>query len=626
MGWDLALFSELLLRSLAHWWIIIPAVLIGTIAGAVPGFSAANTIIILLPLTLAIDVESALIFMMALYCASQLGNGIPAILVNIPGSGGAAATTLDGYPMAMKGEGQHALIACFVASVIGGIIGTVVVMATLPYLARVGLSLHSVEMVVIMLFGLTLIAAISAQDMLKGLLAALLGLLIGAIGTDHIYATPRATFGFIELYDGVPLVPALIGLFAVSEAFVMIERHSVASGEGEQRARYSPWSETFKYVVASLRRAWLICWTGVIGVVVGVVPGAGADIAAFVAYQRARAHSRYPERFGQGVPEGVIAPEAANNGVTSGTLVPLMAIGVPGGATAAIMMVVLQYHGVILGPRLAIAILRAALNWAMRNGMAERNPAALVEIGGSGMRDTLDSMTQNISRRPSPERYGQSVESHDGFLPMNSVITALQISGCVKSGIWPAPEILRTSAVGSASATSGITGANTGGLWSPRVRSTGPENGMMRSRSRASCSGSFASSRKVGAFRIIVCWNGGGNSAQAPGPSATVSTNCSAAPAWSPEMMRSTTAPTLSRTSASIGALEGSFARSENSGGSWAIIPRKRSGRSPASRSVIDAPNEFPATQAGPRSRCSMSAPRSATSSCTLPWPADPSL
>ncbi len=354
MGWDLALFSELLLRSLAHWWIIIPAVLIGTIAGAVPGFSAANTIIILLPLTLAIDVESALIFMMALYCASQLGNGIPAILVNIPGSGGAAATTLDGYPMAMKGEGQQALIACFVASVIGGIIGTVVVMATLPYLARVGLSLHSVEMVVIMLFGLTLIAAISAQDMLKGLLAALLGLLIGAIGTDHIYATPRATFGFIELYDGVPLVPALIGLFAVSEAFVMIERHSVASGEGEQRARYSPWSETFKYVAASLRRAWLSCWTGVIGVVVGVVPGAGADIAAFVAYQRARAHSRYPERFGQGVPEGVIAPEAANNGVTSGTLVPLMAIGVPGGATAAIMMVVLQYHGVILGPRLFI--------------------------------------------------------------------------------------------------------------------------------------------------------------------------------------------------------------------------------------------------------------------------------
>jgi putative tricarboxylic transport membrane protein len=354
MGWDSALFLELFLRSFSFWWVIIPAILIGTVVGAVPGFSAANTIIILLPLTLAMDVEVALIFMMALYCASQLGNGIPAILVNIPGSGGAAATTLDGYPMAMNGEAQYALIVCFVASVIGGIIGTLLVIGALPYLARVGLMLHSVEMVVIMLFGLTLIAAIAAQDMVKGLLAGLLGLLIGAIGTDFIYSTPRGTFGFIELYDGVPLVPALIGLFAVSEAFVMIERPMVVSKAAEQKARFSPWSETLRYLVLSLRHTWLMCWTAVIGVVVGVVPGAGASIAAFVAYQQARTYSSHPERFGQGVPEGVAAPEAANNGVTSGTLVPLMAIGVPGGATAAIMMVVLQYHGVTLGPRLFI--------------------------------------------------------------------------------------------------------------------------------------------------------------------------------------------------------------------------------------------------------------------------------
>jgi putative tricarboxylic transport membrane protein len=354
MGWDTALFLELFVRSFSFWWIIIPAILIGTVVGAVPGFSAANTIIILLPLTLAMDVEVALIFMMALYCASQLGNGIPAILVNIPGSGGAAATTLDGYPMAMNGEAQHALIVCFVASVIGGIIGTLLVIGALPYLARIGFMLHSVEMVVIMLFGLTLIAAIAAQDMVKGLLAGLLGLLIGAIGTDFIYSTPRATFGFIELYDGVPLVPALIGLFAVSEAFVMIERRMVVSKEAEHKARYQPWSETLHYVVLSLRKTWLICWTAVIGVVVGVIPGAGASIASFVAYQQARTYSQYPERFGTGVPEGVAAPEAANNGVTSGTLVPLMAIGVPGGATAAIMMVVLQYHGVTLGPRLFI--------------------------------------------------------------------------------------------------------------------------------------------------------------------------------------------------------------------------------------------------------------------------------
>jgi putative tricarboxylic transport membrane protein len=351
---DATLFLELLLRSLSFWWIIVPAILIGAVAGAVPGFSAANTIIILLPLTLAIEVEAALIFMMALYCASQLGNGIPAILVNIPGSGGAAATALDGYPMAKNGEGQYALIVCFIASVLGGIVGTLVVILTLPYLARLGFYLHSVEMVVIMLFGLTLIAAIAAQDMMKGLLAGLLGLLIGAIGTDFIYSTPRATFGFIELYDGVPLVPALIGLFAVSEAFVMIERQMVVSRAGEQKARHEPWSATLGYIFKSLRHTWLICWTSVIGVVIGVIPGAGASIASFVAYQQARTYSRHPERFGEGVPEGVAAPESANNGVTSGTLVPLLAIGVPGGATAAVMMIVLQYHGVTLGPRIFI--------------------------------------------------------------------------------------------------------------------------------------------------------------------------------------------------------------------------------------------------------------------------------
>ncbi|AKI00718.1 hypothetical protein IMCC20628_02014 [Hoeflea sp. IMCC20628] len=352
MAWDPALFVELVLRAFSYWWIIIPAVLIGTVVGAVPGFSSANTIIILLPLTLAMDPEVSLIFMMALYSASQLGNGIPAILINIPGTGGAAATTLDGYPMSKKGEAQHALILCFVASVVGGLIGTALVIAFLPFFAKVGYVLHSVEMVVIMLFGIVLIATVAAQDMLKGLFAGFLGLMIGAIGTDQIYSTPRATFGFIELYDGVPLVPALIGLFAISEAFVMIENNSILSKDGVQKARYSPWSETWFYVRDSFRYSWLMVWTSIIGLVIGIVPGAGASIAAFVAYQQARAFSKTPSLFGTGVPEGVIAPEAANNGVTSGTLVPLLAIGVPGGATAAIMMVVLQYQGITLGPRI----------------------------------------------------------------------------------------------------------------------------------------------------------------------------------------------------------------------------------------------------------------------------------
>lgn len=352
MGWELAVFLDVGLESLGLIWIILPAVLLGILVGAVPGFSAQNSLIILLPLTLSLPVDQALAFMVSLYAASHLGGGIPAILINMPGTGGAAATTLDGYPMTKRGDGQEALVLSFDASTVGGLITSIVTLLFLPVLSQVGLYVRSVEMVVILLFGLSLIALISAEKPLKGLIAGFFGLLIGAIGTDHIYSTPRATFGFLELYDGVPLAPALIGLFAISEAFVMLEREMIIEAGEKGRSKAFRWAGTMRGLVTSLRNWWQIVWTSMVGLVVGIVPGAGASIAPFVAYQQSRLFSKTPERYGKGHPPGVIAPEAANNGVTSGTLVPLMTIGVPGGSTAAVMMIVLQYHGVTLGPRL----------------------------------------------------------------------------------------------------------------------------------------------------------------------------------------------------------------------------------------------------------------------------------
>ncbi len=334
------------------WWVIWPAILLGIVIGILPGFSPQNTLIMLLPLTLAMPVERAFAFMVALYCANHLSGGIPAILVRIPGSGGAAATTLDGYPMTQKGQAQQALVLSFVASVAGGLITTLATLALLPWLSQIGLHLRSVEMVVVMLFGLTLIAVIAAKDTLKALIAGFFGLLIGVIGTDHIYNSPRATFGFLELYDGVPLVAALIGLFAVSEALVMIEEKLIVSKEGRERARHTQWADTIDGLRISAAKWWHIVWTSFIGLFIGLVPGAGASIAAFVAYQQSRLWSKHPELYGTGVPEGVIAPEAANNGVTSGSLVPMLALGVPGGTTSAVMMIVLQYHGMVMGPRL----------------------------------------------------------------------------------------------------------------------------------------------------------------------------------------------------------------------------------------------------------------------------------
>jgi putative tricarboxylic transport membrane protein len=351
---DAGFFADLFLHTLSMWWVVVPSIFLGLIVGAIPGFSAANTIIILLPLTLVMEVEIGLIFMVSLYCSSRMGAGIPAILVNIPGTAGAAATPLDGYPMVRQGRGQQALAISFVSSTLGGLITTIVALLAMPLLAQVGYFMHSVEMVVVMLFGISLIASIAAKDTLKGLVAGLFGLMIGSIGADHVYATPRGTMGFLELYDGIPLIPALVGLFAVSEAFLVIEGESILSKHGLERVKAARWAETFEGVAITFRRLWHVVWTSLIGLVIGVIPGAGAAIASFVAYQQSRTFSRTPELYGTGHPEGLIAPESANNGVTSGTLIPLLVIGIPGGATAAIMLVVLQYQGVNVGPRLFI--------------------------------------------------------------------------------------------------------------------------------------------------------------------------------------------------------------------------------------------------------------------------------
>jgi putative tricarboxylic transport membrane protein len=352
MEYDFTFFAEMFLRTFALWWVILPAIFLGLVVGAIPGFSAANTIIILLPMTLAMDPEIGLTFMVALYASSRMGAGIPAILVNIPGTAGAAATPLDGYPMTKNGRGQQALAMSFTASIAGGLFTTVIALMLLPWLSEIAYYLHSVEMIVIMFFGISLIATIAAKDTLKGLIAGFFGLMIGFIGTDVVYETPRGTFGFLELYDKVPLIPALVGLFAVSEAFTVIENRSIVSESALSTMKKSSWAQTFEGVRVAVSKWWHITWNSLIGLVIGVVPGAGAAIASFVAYQQSKTFSKTPELYGTGHVEGLIAPESANNGVTSGTLVPLLVIGIPGGATAAIMLVVLQFHGVTVGPDL----------------------------------------------------------------------------------------------------------------------------------------------------------------------------------------------------------------------------------------------------------------------------------
>jgi putative tricarboxylic transport membrane protein len=352
MEFDPTIFIELFAETIQLWWVIIPAIFLGLIVGAIPGFSAANTIIMLLPLAIVLPVEIGFVFMIALYCSSRMGAGIPAILVNIPGTAGAAATPLDGYPMTRQGRGQQALAISFTSSVLGGLLTTVLALIAMPWLAEVAFHLHSVEMIVVMLFGISLIATIAARDTLKGLVAGFFGLMLGSIGSDFVYETPRGTMGFLELYDGVPLIPALIGLFAISEAMIVIDRDSILTARGRDAMQIAGWGPTIDGMRETLKRWWHVVWTSIIGLFIGVIPGAGAAIASFVAYQQSKTYSKTPELYGTGHIEGLIAPESANNGVTSGTLVPLIILGIPGGATAAIMLVVLQYHNVTMGTEL----------------------------------------------------------------------------------------------------------------------------------------------------------------------------------------------------------------------------------------------------------------------------------
>lgn len=254
MDFDPQVFLGLFAEAMQYWWVIIPGILLGIVVGAIPGFNAANTIILLLPLALTMPIDIGFVFMISMYCATQLGCGTPAILVSIPGTGGAAATVLDGYPMARKGRGQQALAISFTASVLGGLFTTVLAVLAMPWFAEVAFYLHSVEMIVIMLLGLSLIATLAARDTVKGLVAGLFGVMLGGIGADYVYETPRGTSGLLELYDGIPLIPALIGLFALSEAFVILTRDTILTEEGKAQMRQCGWGPTIEGVVETFRR------------------------------------------------------------------------------------------------------------------------------------------------------------------------------------------------------------------------------------------------------------------------------------------------------------------------------------------------------------------------------------
>jgi putative tricarboxylic transport membrane protein len=314
----------------------------GMIIGALPGLSATMGIALLIPITYGMDPTAAILMLAAIYTSAVYGGSISAILIHTPGTPSSAATCLDGYPMTQKGESLHAIGLSTTASVIGGVISSIALLLIAPPLARLSLKFGSAEYFLIAIFGLTLIASLAGDSMIKGLLAGAFGLVCGLVGfSPDGYA--RFTFGYIPILGGIQLIPAMIGLFSISQVMIQAEERGKTSSnekvEAKIAGRFLPPAKEFVGLIP------LILECSVVGVFIGILPGAGGDIASWVGLNLAKNQSKHPEQFGTGIPAGVAAPEAANNAVTGGALIPLLTLGIPGSSTAAVLLGGLTIHG-----------------------------------------------------------------------------------------------------------------------------------------------------------------------------------------------------------------------------------------------------------------------------------------
>lgn len=327
---------------------IAAGTILGIIFGALPGLTAAMGIAVLLPLTYDMPPVMGFGMLLGTYCGAVSGGSISATLLNIPGTPSSVATTLDAYPMAMKGEAGRALGIAIVASFIGGIFSSVVLSLAAPPIAEFALNFGAAEYFSLAVFGLTIIASVSGKSMAKGCVAGLIGIFVSLVGLDPTTGSARFTFGEMSLLSGVAFLPALIGLFAVGQALTDAEETLKKSSTKIQK-QFSSVHLRFSTVFKRWKTVLLSC---LVGTTVGAIPGAGGSVASFVAYDQARRISKTPEKFGTGHDEGIIASETSNNAMTGGAIIPMITLGVPGEAAAAVLMGGLMIQGLRPGPML----------------------------------------------------------------------------------------------------------------------------------------------------------------------------------------------------------------------------------------------------------------------------------
>lgn len=362
--------------------------LLGIIVGAIPGLTATMAIALLIPFTFAMNPIAGIVMLLAIYAGGIYAGGIAAILIRTPGTPAAAATVLDGYPMAQKGQAGRAIGIATVSSGIGGLFSALALTFFAPLLASVALRFSAPEYFALAVFGLTVTMSLAGNSPLRGFVSVLLGLFVGMIGIDPIGGFPRMTFGVPELAGGLNFVAVMIGLFSLAEAFRQVE----------QMGTLPPVPPAVRNVIPRLREIlgmWKIYVRSCIyGLIVGVAPGIGAETSSFLSYAEAKRADPDPSRFGKGAPEGVAAAQSAENGSTGGDLLPMLTLGVPGDAATAVLMGALTMHNLQPGPMLFQE--RPDLVHQIFAGMISAN-IAFVVLGLAGAR--LFARVVQIDRR-----------------------------------------------------------------------------------------------------------------------------------------------------------------------------------------------------------------------------------
>jgi len=320
-------------------------VALGIVIGALPGLTATMGVAILLPFTFGMDPVSGLLMISGVFFGGVYGGSVTAILLKIPGTPAAAATAMDGFELTKKGMAGVALGTATLSSFLGGMASILVLIFLAPVLAGFALEFSASESFALAVFGLSIIASISGKSVVKGLIAGFLGLLIATVGMDPMGGFPRFTGGYTELFN-VPFIPVMIGLFAAAEAFKSFEDPKVRLGMAAALGRIVPPWATYKGLLGVVSRS------SILGIVIGIIPGAGSDIAAYVAYNEARRFSKTPENYGKGELGGVAACEAGANGCTGGALLTMLTLGIPGDAVTAVMLGALTLQGLQPGPLL----------------------------------------------------------------------------------------------------------------------------------------------------------------------------------------------------------------------------------------------------------------------------------